>query len=104
MRNWFFRPSRAIKVMNILMVLTGLAIAGSIAFTVTAFILARRASEGAPTEGLIKFMLRLETGLEILAIVIGVAAILALAALIITFVKYRRAGRQRGRRGFNDLN
>ena len=99
MRNWFFHPSRALRVMNVLMILTGLAIAGSVAFTVTAFILARRANEGAPTAGLIKFMLRLETGLEILAIVIGVAAILALAALIITFVKYRR--RPRGNQDFN---
>ena len=99
MRNWLFHPSRAIRIMNALMILTGLAIAGSIAFAVVAFILARRAGEGTTSAGLIKFMLRLETGLEILAIAIGAAVILALAALVVTFVKYRR--RPRGNRDFN---
>ena len=100
MRNWLFDPFRAVRIMNVLILLTGLAVAGSIAFIVTSFMLAQRANDDIPSPGLVQFMLRLETGLEYLAIVIGLAALLALAALVFTYLKYRR---KRGKRGFNDL-
>ena len=40
MRNWLFDPFRAARIMNLLILLTGLAVAGSIAFIVTSFMLA----------------------------------------------------------------
>ena len=77
--------------------MTGLAVAGSIAFIVTSFMLTRRDNDDIPSPGLIQFMLRLETGLEYLAIIIGLAALLALATLIFAYLKYRR-------RKFNELH
>ena len=101
MRNWLFDPFRAVRIINLLVALTGLAVAGSIAFIVTALILARRANGDTPSPGLIQFMLRLETGLEFLAIIIGLAAFLALATLILTYMKHRRTRREK--REFNNL-